>query len=469
MIFDSCRNDAPAVLSVEFEVRPRGGCQSRLTNHSRPAGKLPMSAKLSLLALLTVATTGLRAATPLNAAALLPEGARLAVVGDSITEQKQYTRFIEAYLIACAGRPDVKVFQFGWGGETAGGFAQRAMNDLAVFKPTTVTLCYGMNDGGYRPFDENVGKGYTDSMRSVMTVLKDIGVPHVVVGSPGAVDTFFFKRDNFAPKSGADGYNDNLRQLGEIGKTLAGEFQQTFADVHQPMIDAMRMAKPALGENYDVCGGDGFHPNANGHLVMAMAFLKALGCDGNIGEIAIDMNGPAKASDGHKILTSGPGTAEFESTRYPFCFQGDEKSSSGTRSIVPFVPFNQDLNRFTLKVANLPSARASVTWGSATKEFTKEQLGAGINLAAEFPVTPFDANFAAYLGQLGGKQQFETLLIKELVTRFRAFDGEAKADPEVAAAFATLRKKLPARQAALDTQARQALAPVKHGLKVTPL
>jgi hypothetical protein len=202
---------------------------------------------------------------------------------------------------------------------------------------------------------------------------------------------------------------------------------------------------------------------------MAMAFLKALGCDGNIGEIAIDMNGPAKASDGHKILTSGPGTAEFESTRYPFCFQGDEKSSSGTRSIVPFVPFNQDLNRFTLKVANLPSARASVTWGSATKEFTKEQLGAGINLAAEFPVTPFDANFAAYLGQLGGKQQFETLLIKELVTRFRAFDGEAKADPEVAAAFATLRKKLPARQAALDTQARQALAPVKHGLKVTPL
>ena len=120
-----------------------------------------MSAKLSLLAFLTLTATGLRAATPLNAAALLPEGARLAVVGDSITEQKQYTRFIEAYLVACAGRPDVKVFQFGWGGETAGGFAQRAMNDLAVFKPTTVTLCYGMNDGGYRPFDENVGKNYT--------------------------------------------------------------------------------------------------------------------------------------------------------------------------------------------------------------------------------------------------------------------------------------------------------------------
>jgi lysophospholipase L1-like esterase len=427
-----------------------------------------MSAKLALFALLTVATTDLRAATPLNAGALLPEGAQLAVVGDSITEQRQYSRFIEAYLIACAGRPDVKVFQFGWGGETAGAFAQRAINDLSVFKPTTVTLCYGMNDGGYRPFDETVGKSYTDSMRSVMTVLEDIGVPHVVVGSPGAVDTFFFKRDNFAPKSGADGYNDNLRQLGGIGRTLAGEFQQTFADVHQPMIDAMHMAKPVLGDNYDVCGGDGFHPNTNGHLVMAMAFLKALGCDGNIGEITLDMTGPANSSDGHKVLASGPGTAELESIRYPFCFQGDEKSSSGTRSIVPFIPFNQDLNRFTLKVANLSAAKASVTWGSETKEFTKEKLAAGINLAAEFPVTPFDTNFAAYLVQLGGKQQFETVLIKELVTRFRAFDGEAKADPGVAAAFDTLRKKLGARQAALDTQARQALAPVKHALKVTP-
>jgi lysophospholipase L1-like esterase len=428
-----------------------------------------MSAKLAFLAFLTLCSAGLRAATPLNAAALLPEGARLAVVGDSITEQKHYTRFIEAYLVACAGRPDVRVFQYGWGGETAGGFASRAANDLAGFNPTTVTLCYGMNDGGYRPFDENIGKAYTDSTRAVLTALKDLGVPHVVVGSPGAVDTFFFKRDNFAPKSGADGYNDNLRQLGEIGKKLAGEFNQTFADVHQPMVDAMLKAKPVLGENYDVCGGDGFHPNPNGHLVMAAAFLKALGCDGKIGEITIDMKGPAKASDGHQVLGGGPGTAELESTRYPFCFQGDDKSPSGTRSIAPFIPFNQELNRFILKVANLPGAKAAVTWGSETKEFTKEQLTAGINLAAEFATTPFDTNFAAYLGNLSGKQQFETVLIKELVTRFRAFDGEAKADPEIAAAFATIGKKLSTRQAALDTQARQALAPVKHSLKVTPL
>lgn len=405
-----------------------------------------------------------------NAAATLPENGRLAIVGDSITEQKLYSKFIESYIVACSGRSDVRVFQFGWGGETAGGFAGRAVNDLATFQPTTVTLCYGMNDGSYRPFSDQIGSAYEGSMRRVLTTLRDIGVKHVVVGSPGAVDTFYFKRDNFAPLSGADGYNDNLRQLGGIGKKLAGEFQQVFADVHQPMIDAMLKAKPVLGEKYDVCGSDGFHPNANGHLVMAQAFLKGLGCDGDIGTITLDMKGAAQATDGHKVAGSAAGTVELESTRYPFCFQGDEKSSGGTRSIAPFIPFNAELNRYTLKVANLNAAKARVEWGPQAKEFSKEQLAAGINLAAEFAgATPFDTNFGEFLNRVGNKQNYETLLIKQLVTNFRHFGGVAREDKEIAAAFDTLRAKLGAHQKVLDDKAREVLQPVKHKIKVTPL
>ena len=110
-----------------------------------------------------------------------------------------------------------------------------------------------------------------------------------------------------------------------------------------------------------------------------------------------------------------------------------------------------------------------MTWSGQSKEFSKEQLTSGINLAAEFTSTPFDSNFASYLEKLAAKQQFETVLIKELVTHFRSFADDAQADPEIAAAFETLRRKLPARQAALDAKAREALAPVKHNLKVTAL
>src|ERR1700759_628245 len=45
---------------------------------------------------------------------ILKEGDRLAIIGDSITEQKMYSRIIETYLTVCV--PDLKITarQFGW-------------------------------------------------------------------------------------------------------------------------------------------------------------------------------------------------------------------------------------------------------------------------------------------------------------------------------------------------------------------
>ena len=76
---------------------------------------------LRILALLLVFTAAAFGETKPNA--LLPANARVAIVGDSITEQKLYSKFIETYLLACTGRTDIKCFQFGWGGEQAAGFA----------------------------------------------------------------------------------------------------------------------------------------------------------------------------------------------------------------------------------------------------------------------------------------------------------------------------------------------------------
>ena len=403
--------------------------------------------------------------------AQLPPNGRLAIVGDSITEQKMYSKFMETYLVACAGRRDIRVFQFGWSGETAGGFASRLENDLSVFNPTTATLCYGMNDGSYRPFEATIGKRYEDAMRSIVTKLNTVGVKNVVVGTPGAVDTKFFVRPNFggegAKLNAANGYNDSLAQLGGIGKKLATEFGKAFADVHQPMIDAMAKGKAALGENYDVCGGDGVHPGANGQLIMAYAFLKGLGCDGKIGEISVDMKGAATATEGHKVLTSAAGTVELESERYPFCLDGDAKSSGGTRSITAFLPFNDELNRFTLKVKNLTGEKAKVTWGAETKEFTREQLTSGVNLAAEFAATPFDAPFKTYMSAVGKKQSYETGMIKDFVTKFRNYDAEAKEAPEFGAALTTVKTYLGKKQAQLEADSRKALVAVKHTISVT--
>lgn len=400
------------------------------------------------------------AATLVRAENLLPANARVAVIGDSITEQKLYSKYIEAYLLACTGRQDITVFQFGWSGERAGGFAARLKNDLSVFNPTVATTCYGMNDGSYVAYTDAIGAEYEKNMRLVLDGLKEMGVKNIAVGSPGAVDTKFFTR--FEPAI----YNDNLAHLRDIAKKLSGEYGQSFANVHDTMIAAMAKAKPVLGENYDVCGADGFHPGPNGHLLMAEAFLKGLKLDGNIGTITLNLSGESTASTGHKITASKAGSVTLESTTWPFCFDADTKSSWSTRSILPFTAFNQDLNRYTLVVKGLTKDKAKVTWGTACQEFTKAQLEAGINLASEFPATPFDAVFADLLGAIGSKQSFETTMIKNLITHFRSLGKEAEGDPEFTAALDVLKKKSLAKQQQYDANVRKRLKAVTHTITV---
>ena len=403
-------------------------------------------------------------------APVLKAGDRVAIVGDSITEQKLYSKYVECYLLACSGVPDVKVMQYGWSGERAGGFAGRLQNDLAGFQPTVVTLCYGMNDGGYQPYAEPIGRMYESNMRRILAGLDRLGVRSVVVGSPGAVDQHFFRPGQMMGDQPAHvAYNDNLAHLRDIARKLAAESKQPFANVHDAMYQTMKKAQESLGSKYDVCGRDGFHPGPNGQLLMAYAFLKGLGVEGNIGRVTVDLKGEAIADAGHKVLSGKGGTVELESTRWPFCFEGDEQSSAGTRSITPFVPFNQDLNRLMLAVTNLDTPKAVVTWGGQSKEFTREQLAAGVNLAAEFGKTPFDGPFADLQAAVTQKQAFETYMIKSLITQFRSHPPELKADAQLQAALKTVSARLHARQAALDAAARAKLVPVKHTIAIAQL
>lgn len=431
-----------------------------------------MLCKLSLVAIsLTIvfAPTRLNAQDATRPSNALVAGARVAIIGDSITEQKLYSKFMEAYLLACSGVKDIHVFQFGWSGEQAGGFAARMENDLSVFSPTIATLCYGMNDGSYQPYNEEIGKRYETNMRKILDKMVAMGVKSVVVGSPGAVDTNFFRPGQMMGNAPAHiAYNDNLTHLRDIDRNLAQEKRLLFADVHTSMFDAMTKAQAALGKDYDVCGRDGFHPGNNGQLLMAYAFLKGLGLDGKIGEINVDLKGKSVATSGHQVLNATSNTIEIESTRWPFCFQGDEKSSSSTRSILPFTSFNSDLNQFTLKVRGLDAPSATVKWGGSQKVFTREQLSAGINLAAEFSESPFDAPFKKLLDAIASKQNFETYMIKTIITDFRSFPKEVAVDDELTKAMNVFRKSFLASQQQLDSVVQNSLVPVKHTLQITP-
>ena len=113
----------------------------------------------------------------------------------------------------------------------------------------------------------------------------------------------------------------------------------------------------------------------------------------------------------------------------------------------------------------LDAPRAAVTWGQETKEFSRDELAAGVNLASAFQVTPFDQPFAALQAAVAQKQAFETMLIKQVVTNFRLVPG-IETDAEARRAADVLVDRLMNRWRELDAAAHARVVPVSHTITV---
>jgi lysophospholipase L1-like esterase len=422
----------------------------------------------------------LLAAVPLGATAARAENKLqpndfVAICGDSITEQKMYSVYVENYLLMCKPQPDLRAMQFGWSGEVAPGFLNKMPTQALRFPMTVATTAYGMNDGQYSPMTPEKAKRYRDAMQGIVDKFKEHKVRFIVVGSPGCVDTDTFLRDKPDPNDPEPDpkkkkkvkvnesamYNKTLGELRDIAREVAEKNNCAFADVYQAMYDAMVKAKAKYGPTYNVPGGDGFHPGPNGQLCMAYAFLKGLGVDGHIGTITLDLAAnKAEATDGHKVVGVDGGEVTVESTRYPFCFYGDPTKPNSTSGIIEFLPFNQDLNRYMLVVKNAGAGKVKVTWGLDSKEFPAADLAKGINLAAEFvKENPFKDPFKQVENLVKAQQNAETPLVKKTLNNLpKAADKDA--------AEKAAQEEMAAAKSLFDKAAEAAKKPVRHTVKV---
>src|SRR5437667_9556758 len=108
----------------------------------------------------------------------LKDGDRVVFYGDSITEQRMYTTYVEHYVLTHYPDRRVTFINTGWGGDTVsgndckpcagvGGLA-RIKRDVIDHRPTVVTLLFGMNDGQYRDFDPALPKVSEDGLTALI-------------------------------------------------------------------------------------------------------------------------------------------------------------------------------------------------------------------------------------------------------------------------------------------------------------
>jgi len=268
------------------------------------------------------------------------------------------------------------------------------------------------------------------------------------------------KVPRWAPDTNAplEDLNLNLCRLRNIDVQMAEKYHVRFADVFWPMLTEGVVAKREYGPDYALSGKDGVHPDWAGHVVMAYAFLKAMGLDGGIGTFTVDLAaGQASFSDGHTLDSFTNNTLTITIRRYPFYATGATNSDNSIRSGMSLVPFNADLNRLLLVVKGGTAKNYAVTWGGETHDYSAAQLAAGVNLAEDFAVNPFSAAFAKVDAAVAEKQKYETRQIKEL---FHGPAGKADAD-----GTAAVTEK--ARQPLADAIARD-FVPVTHTIRIQP-
>ena len=415
--------------------------------------------------ILLVASLLLPLVAPARADFLVQPNDVVGIGGDSITAQHIYTSFMEDYLLMCQPTQGQSIVQFGWSGEQAPGFLARLDTDVFPFKPTVMTTCYGMNDGHYGPLTDDVANTYRKAQTDIIEALKKNGVRAIVLGSSKCVDSHTYHSNPDL----AVIYNKTLGSLADIDKEIAAKEGVVYADVYGDTLAAMQKAKAKFGEDYVFAGADGVHPGPNGHLVMAYAFLKALGCDGNIGTITVDYGAKqATATPGQEIVSYKDGTVDVKSTRYPFCFTGavDSKDPGTTAAVSTCLPFNDDLNRYILVVKGLTTAKAKITWGTTTKEFAAADLAKGINLASEFLANPFVVQFQKVDTAVKMQEAQENLLSQTFLHNLPTWKQTFA--PGVDSAFDQIIAAAMTQHDALYKRASDLVIPIEHTIKIEP-
>ena len=288
--------------------------------------------------------------------------------GDSITEQNLYTEYLETFLLSRFPSKGLAIFNLGWGGDTASGGNKRYARDVGPVKASLVFVNFGMNDGGYKAYDEATFRNYLAAQGALADTIRAGGAREVLFTTSPVDDAL--RKDNGV-------YNETLSRMARGLAQLAAERGLPLIDLLHPMLDVQRRAKekdPAFTMIPDTV-----HPDAVGHLVMAYAAMRQIDAPRAVGEIVVD----GSTVNGHGVTiqhaSPGDGGVEFDLT-LPFLPFYVPKEA---RRALDLVPLEDEVNRFRLRGKGAPGDGPLVLSvdGKEAGVFTKDELARGVDLA----------------------------------------------------------------------------------------
>ena len=313
----------------------------------------------------------------------LRDGDRVVFYGDSITDQRRYTSFVETYVVTRFPKLDVSFVHSGWGGDrvTGGGGGPidvRLWRDVLPYHPSVVTIMLGMNDGGYRAFDQTAFETYSNGFKQIVATLKrQLPGIRITAIQPSPYDDIT-KAPGFE-----GGYNKVLVRYGEFLRELAVSEKLALADLNTPLVAALRKANAADPTAAGRLIPDRVHPGEQATLVMAEALLKSWQAPAIVTEVEIDA---ARKTVGAQVNTR---VSDLHPEKGVSWTQLDGALPMPLNLQDPLVSlvlkssdFMEALNRQPLRVKGLARRNYNLRIdGDPADSFSSEQLASGINLA----------------------------------------------------------------------------------------
>ncbi|MGH9677325.1 MAG: SGNH/GDSL hydrolase family protein, partial [Candidatus Acidiferrum sp.] len=205
------------------------------------------------------------------------EGDRVVFLGDSITEQYQYSTYIELYLTTRFPTWNMQFLNAGISGDTATGGAKRFAAHVLAENPTAVTINFGMNDGGYGNFDVGAAANFI-KQTSIMVDMARKSRIRVALISPNAVEV--------RNKPTLATYLETQRKFYAGLRDLAEKYDIPFVDQYTTTRQVLE--RMAADKSKVKPFPDGVHTSEAGGLLMACTILRGLNAPAEVSDLVID-------------------------------------------------------------------------------------------------------------------------------------------------------------------------------------
>jgi lysophospholipase L1-like esterase len=223
----------------------------------------------------------------------LKDGDTVVFYGDSITNQRLYTTFTEAFVVTRFPKLNIRFVHSGWSGDKVDGgvggpIDVRLARDVLAYQPTVITIMLGMNDAGYRLFDPALFKSYSAGYEHIVKALKTAAPKaRITAIQPSPYD------DVTRAPMFEGGYNSVLTRYGAFVRELASREGLSYADLNASVVAALRRANEADPARAQELIPDRVHPSAPIHYLMAEALLKSWNAPAIVSDVEIDAASPA--------------------------------------------------------------------------------------------------------------------------------------------------------------------------------